>query len=60
VLGLALDFLGRSATTARPGALDRERWLNDYFHARTASIYGGSGEIQRNIIATSVLGLPRS
>lgn len=60
VLGFALDLLGSLATVARPGCLDRERWLNDYFYSRTASIYGGTGEIQRNIIATSVLGLPRS
>lgn len=60
VLGFALDLLGSLATVTRPGCLDRERWLNDYFYSRTASIYGGTGEIQRNIIATSVLGLPRS
>lgn len=60
VLGFALDLLGPFATVARPNCLDRERWLNDYFFCRTASIYGGTGEIQRNIIATSILGLPRS
>jgi alkylation response protein AidB-like acyl-CoA dehydrogenase len=60
VLGFALDLLGSFATVAHTGSLDRERWLNDYFFCRTASIYGGTGEIQRNIIATSILELPRT
>jgi hypothetical protein len=33
--------------------------LNSFFKARPSMIYGGSNEIQRNIIATAVLGLPR-
>ncbi len=31
--------------------------LRDHLHGRAASVYGGSNEIQRNIIAKSVLGL---
>jgi alkylation response protein AidB-like acyl-CoA dehydrogenase len=31
--------------------------LRDHLHGRAATIYGGSNEIQRNIIAKSVLGL---
>jgi alkylation response protein AidB-like acyl-CoA dehydrogenase len=34
--------------------------LGAYYKARPAMIYAGSNEIQRNIIATTVLGLPRS
>ncbi|MGE0066303.1 MAG: acyl-CoA dehydrogenase family protein [Solirubrobacterales bacterium] len=33
--------------------------LGAYYKARPAMVYAGSNEIQRNIIATAVLGLPR-
>ena len=32
-------------------------WLTSYYNSRPATIYGGSNEIQRNILATQVLGL---
>lgn len=35
-------------------------WRNDYLYSRAASIYGGAAEIQRNIIAEHLLGLPRT
>jgi alkylation response protein AidB-like acyl-CoA dehydrogenase len=31
----------------------------EYLHSRSAGIYGGSAEIQRTIVATRLLGLPR-
>ena len=34
-------------------------WRTDYFYSRAASIYGGTSEIQRNIVAEHLLGLPR-
>jgi alkylation response protein AidB-like acyl-CoA dehydrogenase len=34
-------------------------WLRLYFMSRAASIYGGTEDIQRNIIAERVFGLPR-
>lgn len=33
-------------------------WLSSYYGSRPATIYGGSNEIQRNILASQVLGLP--
>jgi alkylation response protein AidB-like acyl-CoA dehydrogenase len=37
--------------------LDSERWRAEYLYSRAATIYGGTGEIQRNIIARRVLDL---
>jgi alkylation response protein AidB-like acyl-CoA dehydrogenase len=33
------------------------RWRAEYLYSRAASIYGGSAEIQRNIIARRLLAL---
>jgi len=33
-------------------------WTDDYLNARARTIYGGSSEIQRDTIATRILGLP--
>jgi alkylation response protein AidB-like acyl-CoA dehydrogenase len=40
------------------GDTSRE-WRSEYFYTRSASIYGGTAEIQRDIVANHVLGLPR-
>ena len=37
-----------------------EEWFNRYPHPRAATIYGGTAQIQRNVLAERVLGLPRS
>ena len=34
-----------------------ERWRTDYLYSRAATIYGGSAEIQRNIVARRLLDL---
>jgi len=43
---------GPRALPLRPGAL-----AATYLNLRKASIYGGSNEIQKNIIAQTILGL---
>jgi alkylation response protein AidB-like acyl-CoA dehydrogenase len=68
--GLLLDTLGPEALTAgfaSPGTaaefqgLDaHSALLSAYFSSRKYSIFGGSNEIQRNILAKAVLGLGRS
>lgn len=58
---LALDVLGADALLTRQ---DRkgyapDRWQADFFGSRSSTIWGGTAEIQRNIVGERVLGLPR-
>ena len=42
------------------GDSDRaDRFRKEWLYSRAATIYGGTGEIQRDIIATRLLDLPR-
>jgi alkylation response protein AidB-like acyl-CoA dehydrogenase len=43
-----------------PWGVDLEDWYRTYFYGRAASVYGGTVQIQYNIIAERILGLPRS
>ena len=38
---------------------DDEFWTETYLYSRAASVYGGTGQIQRNIIADRILALPQ-
>jgi alkylation response protein AidB-like acyl-CoA dehydrogenase len=52
----ALDILGPRAELIHG---DADRWLDGYVFALAGPIYAGSNEIQRNIIAERMLGLPK-
>jgi hypothetical protein len=57
---LLVDVMGSSGgtpgSTALPGG--KTDALTTFYNARPATIYGGSNEVQRNILAASVLKLP--
>lgn len=55
---VAMDVVGADGLTANaPYELDR--WQRLFLFSRADTIYGGSDEIQRNILSERVLGLPR-
>jgi len=57
----ALAVLGPSAAYPdEDAAVDIAHWHGVYLYARAASIYGGTSQVQKNIIAERILGLPRS
>jgi alkylation response protein AidB-like acyl-CoA dehydrogenase len=56
----ALEVLGTTLQHAEPGeSAENEFWYETYLYSRAASVYGGTQQIQRNIIADRVLGLPK-
>ncbi len=57
----AIEILGESGLVAKgdPLAVDQGYWAYELLWSRAATIYAGTSEIQRNIIAQRVLGLPR-
>ena len=57
----ALDVLGGEATLwpSPSGELAAGTWQRQWLWSKAASIAGGTDEIQRNIVAERLLGLPR-
>ncbi|HET8603801.1 MAG TPA: acyl-CoA dehydrogenase family protein [Marmoricola sp.] len=55
---LALQVRGDAALVAGEGG-ELDAWQRLFLFSRADTIYGGSDEIQRNILAERVLGLPR-
>ena len=50
----------RAYLTADSGfAVDDGKWLDGYQFALAGPIYAGTNEIQRNVVAERLLGLPR-
>ena len=57
---LAMDILGPEAEIIEAAPYELTRMQKWYLFARADTIYAGSNQIQRNIIAQRLLGLPRS
>jgi alkylation response protein AidB-like acyl-CoA dehydrogenase len=56
VADAGLDALGARA----PSGAGDDAWHRFYLYGRAASVYGGAAQVQKNIIAQRILGLPRS
>jgi alkylation response protein AidB-like acyl-CoA dehydrogenase len=56
---MAMDVLGPAGLVADGAPYDLGEWQRLFLFSRADSIYGGSDEVQRNILAERVLGLPR-
>ena len=57
---LALSGPSAELTADAPDAFDQGRWLDGWLFSLAGPIYAGTNEIQRDVIADRVLGLPRS
>ena len=56
---LAMEVAGPDGLTARGAPYDLDPLQRLFLFSRADTIYGGSDEVQRNILAERVLGLPR-
>jgi alkylation response protein AidB-like acyl-CoA dehydrogenase len=54
-----MDILGADGMLAEPDGPEDGRFSTAMVFSAASSIYGGTDEIQRNIIGERVLGLPR-
>jgi len=58
-LELAMDILGPAADYSEDPEQEYHPYMHKYLFARSDTIYGGTTQIQRNIISERALGLPR-
>jgi alkylation response protein AidB-like acyl-CoA dehydrogenase len=57
---LAMHILGPAGMASHDGdAIDAAKWWNTFLSSRAETIYAGTSEVQRKIIAERVLALPR-
>ena len=56
---LAMEVAGPEGLTVAQAPYELDQWQRLFLFSRADTIYGGSDEIQRNILAERVLGLPR-
>jgi alkylation response protein AidB-like acyl-CoA dehydrogenase len=56
---LAVDVLGERGELEPDSPDAVAEWFNTYLYARASTIYAGTSEVQKNILAQRVLGLPR-
>lgn len=57
--GLALQGPYGQLVGGEPRAVDHGRWQRSFLYSRSWTISGGTSEVQLNIIASRLLGLPR-
>jgi alkylation response protein AidB-like acyl-CoA dehydrogenase len=59
MLAYAMSLQGPAGTLWKEDALVDENWQQDYLRSFAYTIEGGTSEIQKNIVAERILGLPK-
>jgi len=60
LFSVAMSILGMSATAWNESDQATIEWIEHYLYSRASTIYGGTWEIQHNIIGERLLDLPRA